>query len=64
MPGSKCHFKRKEIGLFAGEPNPFTAEECGALPLLICWASDHSGTLVNRRCQHRADLSRLVVIGD
>ena len=36
-------------GLFAAEPNPFT--ECGRAPLPICWASDHSGNLLDLNCK-------------
>jgi len=41
-------------GLFAAEPNPFTSA-CGAAPLPICWASDHSGNALNLSCQPAAD---------
>jgi endonuclease/exonuclease/phosphatase family metal-dependent hydrolase len=40
-------------GLFAAEPNPFTAA-CGAAPLPICWGSDHSGNALNLSCQPSA----------
>jgi endonuclease/exonuclease/phosphatase family metal-dependent hydrolase len=40
-------------GLFAAEPNPFTPV-CGAAPLPICWASDHSGNALNLSCQPSA----------
>jgi endonuclease/exonuclease/phosphatase family metal-dependent hydrolase len=40
-------------GLFAAEPNPFTPA-CGAAPLAICWASDHSGNALNLSCQPSA----------
>jgi endonuclease/exonuclease/phosphatase family metal-dependent hydrolase len=36
-------------GLFAAEPNPF-APVCGPAPLPICWASDHSGNLLDLNC--------------
>jgi endonuclease/exonuclease/phosphatase family metal-dependent hydrolase len=41
-------------GLFAAEPNPFTSA-CGAAPLPICWASDHSGNALNLSCQPSAN---------
>jgi endonuclease/exonuclease/phosphatase family metal-dependent hydrolase len=41
-------------GLFAAEPNPFTST-CGAAPLPICWASDHSGNALNLNCQPSAN---------
>jgi endonuclease/exonuclease/phosphatase family metal-dependent hydrolase len=64
MPGLECHLNRRRSEIFASEPNPFTAEECGALPLPICWASDHGGTMVDLRCQPRLDRSRFVVGDD
>jgi hypothetical protein len=36
--------------LFADVPNPFT-DACGALPLAICWPSDHTGTQVALACE-------------
>jgi hypothetical protein len=36
-------------GIFAGTPNPFTPT-CAPLPLPICWASDHNGTMANLSC--------------
>ncbi|HZR84244.1 MAG TPA: endonuclease/exonuclease/phosphatase family protein [Candidatus Binatia bacterium] len=35
--------------LFADVPNPFV-DECGPLPLAICWPSDHIGTQVALAC--------------
>jgi endonuclease/exonuclease/phosphatase family metal-dependent hydrolase len=37
-------------GLFASEPNPFVMT-CGAVPLPICWVSDHSGNQFDLTCQ-------------
>jgi endonuclease/exonuclease/phosphatase family metal-dependent hydrolase len=58
--GSRCsgliqtfHHPRRPVtttGIFAGEPNPF-APACGASPLPICWASDHSGNQLNLACR-------------
>jgi hypothetical protein len=39
-------------GIFAGKPNPFF-ESCGATPLPICFASDHSGNQLNLGCGRR-----------
>jgi endonuclease/exonuclease/phosphatase family metal-dependent hydrolase len=36
--------------LFADEPNPF-APACGAVPLPICWPSDHVGMQADLRCR-------------
>jgi endonuclease/exonuclease/phosphatase family metal-dependent hydrolase len=41
-------------GLFAAEPNPF-APACGSAPLPICWASDHSGNLLDLNCKRRRE---------
>ena len=41
-------------GIFAAMPNPFTPA-CGPLPLPICWASDHNGTMANLSCIHEAE---------
>jgi endonuclease/exonuclease/phosphatase family metal-dependent hydrolase len=60
--GSRCsgviqqfHHPRRPVtttGIFAGEPNPF-APACGASPLPVCWASDHSGNQLNLACRGR-----------
>jgi len=50
----KFHHPQRPVtttGIFAGEPNPF-APACGASPLPICWASDHSGNQLNLGCYH------------
>jgi len=44
-------------GIFAGTPNPFTPS-CGPLPLPICWASDHNGTMVNLSCTPEAEAKK------
>lgn len=37
-------------GMFAGEPNPFSAL-CGQMPEPICWPSDHSGVQLDLECR-------------
>lgn len=51
-PRSHPLFPVTGTGIFAGEPNPF-APACGAAPLPICWASDHSGAMANLDCRER-----------
>jgi hypothetical protein len=54
-PGAFQTFHRPGVtstGLFAAEPNPFAhAHKCGAVPLPICWPSDHSGNALNLSCE-------------
>tara|TARA_R110002072_G_scaffold8842_6_gene44022 strand:+ start:2825 stop:3958 length:1134 start_codon:yes stop_codon:yes gene_type:complete len=42
-------YEISEAGLFAAEPNPFSAR-CGSPPNPMCWVSDHSGNQAQVTC--------------